>query len=199
MIYLIGASGHAKVIIEILEKMKFRIGGLQDANPDISNLLDYDVHQHLPKFYNNKGDQVIITIGNNAIRKKIAQANSYKYISAIHPSASISKRASIGVGTVVMAGVSINANVRIGKHSIINTNSSIDHDCILEDFVHVSPNAALAGNVTVGEGSHIGIGACIIQGVTIGKWSTIGAGTVIINNIPDGCTVVGNPGRIIKQ
>lgn len=58
-----------------------------------------------------------------------------------------------------------------------------------------SPNAALAGDVKVGEGTHIGIGAQVIQGITIGKWCTIGAGAVIIKDVPDGVTVVGNPGR----
>ena len=32
----------------------------------------------------------------------------------------------------------------------------------------------------------------------IGEWCTIGAGAVIIKDIPDGATVVGNPGKIIK-
>lgn len=198
MIYLIGASGHAKVIIEILEKREYHIGGLQDANPLIKSLLDYDVHEVLPKYFDSRNDELIISIGSNVIRKKIASSSVFNFISAIHPDTNISKRARIGAGTAIMAGVSINSEVRIGRHNIINTNSSIDHDCILEDFVHISPNAALAGNVFVGEGTHIGIGACVIQGITIGKWCTIGAGAVIIKDVPDGSTVVGNPGRIIK-
>lgn len=56
----------------------------------------------------------------------------------------------------------------------------------------------MAGHVEVGEGSHIGIGVSIIQGIKIGKWCTIGAGAVIIKDVPDGATVVGNPGKIIK-
>ncbi|WP_449398442.1 hypothetical protein [Chryseobacterium wanjuense] len=98
-----------------------------------------------------------------------------------------------------MPGVTINAIVKVGRHCIVNTNASIDHDCILEDFVHISPNVALGGNVYVGEGTHVGIGVNVIQGITIGKWCTIGAGAVIISDVPDGCTVVGNPGRIIKS
>lgn len=199
MVYLIGASGHAKVIIEILEQQEIYIGGLQDANPAITSLLDYDVYQEFPTFFDSDDDKVIISIGNNAIRKEIATSVAYKFISAIHPKATISKRAKIGEGSVIMAGVSINSNAMIGKHTIINTNASIDHDCILEDYVHISPNVALAGNVSIGEGTHIGIGACVIQGVKIGKWCTIGAGAVIIRDVSDGCTVVGNPGRIIRQ
>lgn len=198
MIYLIGAGGHAKVIIEILEEQDLSVGGIQDPNPNIKSLFDYEVYKELLTPIDDKNDRVIISIGNNSIRKRIAANSEFMFTSAIHKHACISKRATIGEGSVVMAGVSINSCVEIGKHAIINTNASIDHDCKLGDYVHISPNAVLAGNVRVGEGTHIGIGACVIQGVTIGKWCTIGAGSVIIKDIPDGSTVVGNPGRIIK-
>lgn len=198
-VYLIGASGHAKVILEILEAQEIEVGGLVDDNSLIHYLLEYPVEQELGAFFILKEYKVIISIGNNATRKRIASNYPYKYATAIHPKSNISSRATVGEGTVIMAGVSINSEVKIGMHSIINTNASIDHDCVLEDYVHISPNVALAGNVEVGEGTHIGIGACIIQGVKIGKWCTIGAGAVIIKDIPDGCTVVGNPGKIIKS
>jgi len=198
MIYLIGASGHAKVVLEILEIGCYEIGSLCDANPSIISLLDYKVFPKLPVDFNADNDSLIISIGNNSIRKRIANEHSKNYAVAIHPRANISKRAVISEGTVVMSGVCVNSETRIGMHCIINTNSSIDHDCILDNFVHVSPNAALAGNVFVGEGTHIGIGASIIQGIKIGKWATIGAGAVIIKDVPDYAVVVGNPGRIIK-
>lgn len=199
-VYLIGASGHAKVIIEILEdEEETEIAGLQDLNPEIKSLLGYTVFKQLPEEFDRFKDSLIVSIGNNAIRKKIAESMDCDYTNAIHYSANISQSAYIGIGVVIMAGVSINASSKIGNHTIINTNASLDHDCIIEDYVHVSPNVALAGNVHVGEGTHIGIGACVIQGVRIGKWCTIGAGTVVIKDVPDGATVVGNPGRVIKM
>jgi sugar O-acyltransferase (sialic acid O-acetyltransferase NeuD family) len=198
MVYLIGASGHAKVVIEILENQRVEIGGLQDSNPEIKTLLHYKVFENFPSAFNPIEDKVIISIGNNLIRKRLASLTDYKFISAIHINTNISKRSVIGEGAAIMAGVSINSSCKIGDHVIINTNASIDHDCILEDFVHISPNVALAGNVKIGEGTHIGIGASIIQGIKIGRWCTIGAGAVIIKDIPDGATVVGNPGKVIK-
>lgn len=198
-VYLIGASGHAQVIIEMLEdKAQTEIGGLQDLNPNIKSILGYKVFNKLPEQFDRFKDFLIISIGDNATRKRIAESIECSYTNAIHDSANISKSIDIRKGVVIMAGVSINALTKIGNHTIINTNASIDHDCIIEDYVHVSPNVALAGNVQVGEGTHIGIGACVIQGIKIGKWCTIGAGAVIITDVPDGATVVGNPGRIIK-
>ncbi len=198
MIYLIGAGGHAKVILEILEQRDIEIGGLVDNNPELTSLLGYRVAYELPGIFDPNDDFVIVSIGKNEIRKKVVNSNFYKYLTAIHQNSNISTRSTIGNGSVVMAGVTINSSVKIGAHTIINTNASIDHDCLIEDFVHISPNVALGGDVRIGEGAHIGIGASIIQGVIIGKWATIGAGSVIIKDIPDYAVVVGVPGKIIK-
>lgn len=195
---LYGASGHAKVIIEILELLGLPISSLVDANPNIKTLLGYPVYSSLNNAAIDTNTPILIAIGNNAIRKKLAAVITQSFGTAIHPSATLSSRCEIVTGTVVMAGVVVNSNVRIGNHVILNTNCSIDHDCLIGSYVHISPNAALAGNVTVGEGTNIGIGACVIQGIKIGNWATIGAGTVIIKDVPDYAVVVGNPGRIIK-
>ncbi|WP_313490768.1 acetyltransferase [Sphingobacterium multivorum] len=194
--YLFGASGHGKVIAEILESKALVVDGFIDSDPSKSHVLNYHVVDNIP----SKEVELIIAIGNNHIRKKIVNENPDQvYGIATHRDANISPRTTIGNGTVIMAGATVNVDVSIGKHCIINTNVSVDHDCSIESYVHLSPNVALAGNVSVGEGTHIGIGACVIQGVKIGSWCTVGAGAVIIRDIPDGCTVVGNPGRIIKN
>ena len=190
---IIGASGHSKVVIEIIEEMGGIIAGVIDDNPLITDLLCYKVtNQHL---YNAP---VIVTIGNNRLRKRRVDKVQFEFGIAIHPKANISSRCSISDGSVIMAGVTINSSVIIGKHCIINTNASIDHDCQIADYVHISPNASIGGDVSIGEGTHIGIGSSIIQGIQIGKWATIGAGTVIIKDVPDFAVVVGVPGNIIK-
>lgn len=193
-IAVIGASGHGKVIIEILEEMGNTIAHVNDKDASKKLLLGYPVSTAMPA----ADIPAVIAVGNNKIRKRIAGDMQHSFETAIHPRATISKRCVIEEGTVVMAGVSINSDTRIGKHCIINTNASVDHDCVLGDFVHVSPGVAIAGGVTIGEGSHIGIGSSVIPCVTIGKWVTIGAGTVIIEDVPDNAVVVGVPGKIIK-
>ena len=45
----------------------------------------------------------------------------------------------------------------------------------------------------------IGAGAKVLGNIEIGSYSTVGAGSVVIDNVPEHCTVVGIPGRIIKQ
>lgn len=199
-IFLYGASGHAKVICEILESQHNLPHGLVDDNPLVTSLLDYPVYHTLQQAAVTADDAFIISIGNNRIRKAVVvKLDGIRFTSAIHASAVISPRATIGEGTVVMPNVCVNVHSSIGRHVILNTNCSVDHDCVIEDFVHISPNAALAGGVKVGEGTQVGIGACVMQNITIGKWATIGAGAVIIRDVPDHAVVVGNPGRVIKM
>ena len=193
---LIGASGHAKVILDLLIQNKEQVDEILDANPPATELFGVPVKKDQGTEL-AEATKALIAVGNNRVRKNIAENRKMHYVSAIHPRSYVSPFASIGAGTVVMANASVNPHAVIGQHCIINTGAVVEHDCVLADYVHVSPNAALAGNVTVGEGSHIGIGAAVIQGITIGKWVTVGAGAVIIRDVPDGATVVGNPGRVI--
>jgi sugar O-acyltransferase (sialic acid O-acetyltransferase NeuD family) len=198
--YLYGASGHAKVIIDSLKASGINISGLFDDNPTIKNLLGYMV---LGSFDKERlgNDELIISVGLNNIRKKITEKlpRNINYGKAIHPSAIISEYASIDKGTVVMQGAVIQSDVKIGKHCIINTSTSVDHDCEIEDFVHISPNATLCGAVSVGEGSQIGAGAVVIPGIKIGKWSLVAAGAVVLKDVPDNVLVLGNPARVVKR
>lgn len=195
---LYGASGHGKVIAEIL-----RANGITDIIfwDDSDDAVIWDLVVEKPDTTKLQGGKdLLVSIGVNKIRKMIAERLGpfTKFHTAIHPSSVLSPLANIGEGTAVMAAVVINADALIGQHCIVNTASVIEHDCEVADYVHVSPNATLCGNVIVGEGTHIGAGAVVIPGVKIGAWCTIGAGTVVIKDIPDGSTVVGCPGRVIK-
>ncbi|GGE23894.1 acetyltransferase [Sphingobacterium cellulitidis] len=194
-ISIIGASGHAKVIIDIIEELGYSIEKVFDQDIKKVEILNYKITHN----FINLPKHSIIAIGNNYIRKKIADHNLFDFQALVHPQSVISKYAKLGKGTVVMAGVSVNADASIGKYCILNTNCSIDHDCKIHDFVHISPNASLAGNVEVGECTHIGIGACIIQGIIIGKNCIIGAGSVIVKDVLDGTVIVGNPGKELKK
>jgi sugar O-acyltransferase (sialic acid O-acetyltransferase NeuD family) len=194
---LYGASGHAKVIIDILQAAGVTVSGVFDDNPAIKEVSGIPALG--PYTAQQLHNPLIISIGDNAIRQRISQKLQNDFGRAIHPSAIISPSASIAEGTVVMQGAIIQASANIGKHAIVNTGARIDHDCNVGDFAHISPGAVLSGNVQVGEGTHIGAGAVVIPNLKIGKWCKIGAGTVVIRDIPDGVTAVGNPVRIIKE
>ena len=190
--YLYGASGHAKVIMDILRANNIEIEGLIDDNPQLSDLCGTTI------IHSAKGlSPIIISIGNCKTRKMIAEQLNCKFGTAIHPSAIISPSSSIGEGSVVMAGAVINAEAQIGKHCIINTRASIDHECVIEDFCHIAPGCTISGNVRLGEGTWIGVGSTIIQGVKVGKNCFIGAGSVVVNDIPDNCKAYGVPCKVV--
>lgn len=196
-INLFGASGHAKVIKDIIDAQGDAVGWLYDDAPHCEEIHGKPVFKATDVRVEGP---LIISIGSNHIRKLLSEKYLLRYERAIHPKAIISPTARIGVGTVVMQGAIIQSDAQIGKHCIINTGASIDHECIVEDYVHISPHATLCGNVHVGEGAWIGAGATVIPGIKIGKWCVIGAGSVVINDIPDNTTAVGNPcKRIINN
>lgn len=193
--YLYGASGHAKVIIDILLSQNIEVKALVDDNDTINELVGYPV---VHKFEGL--NPFIISIGDNKIREKIFnKLAGHTFGTAIHSSAIISQNSSLCEGSVVMQGAIIQSGSSIGKHCIINTGASVDHDCNLTDFVHISPQSILCGNVTIGEGTWIGAGTTILPGVKIGKWCIVGAGSVVSKDIPDYSLAVGNRCKIIKS
>lgn len=198
-VFLYGASGHAKVIIDSLIASGISVQGLFDDNPEVKDLLGYKV---FGKFNSQvlQDNQLIISIGFNDIRKKVVErlAIDVNFGKAIHPSAIISEFASVGEGSVVMQGAIIQSSAVVGRHCIINTAASVDHDCVVEDFVHISPHATLCGNVFVGEGSQVGAGAVVIPGIRVGKWSLVAAGAVVMRDVPDNVLVMGNPARVVR-
>jgi sugar O-acyltransferase (sialic acid O-acetyltransferase NeuD family) len=195
---LYGASGHGKVVIDCLESQLIGIDGIFDDDVNKVGLLNYQIlgKYTTAKFSNEK---LIISIGDNQIRKKVSAIIRHKFGVAIHASSVVSKTVTIGEGSVIFHKAVIQSSTKVGKHVIINTAASVDHDCVIDNFAHISPNATLCGNIKIGEGTHVGAGATIIPNIKIGKWSIIGAGCVVIKNVPDNVLVVGNPGRIIKK
>lgn len=191
--YLYGASGHAKVIIDIVKAQGGVVEGLVDDNPNLKELGGTPVLRDATEL-----SPFIISIGNCKIRKMIAERLNCEFSTAIHPSAIISPTATIGEGTVVMQGAIIQAEVQIGKHCIINTKASIDHECVIGDYVHIAPGCTISGDVHVGEGTWIGVGTTIIQGVHVGKNCCIGAGSVIVKDIPENCKAYGIPCKIVE-
>lgn len=195
---LYGAGGHAKVVIDCLLSEKKEIDGIFDDKSDLVSLNGFDVlgrydQEYLPT------QELVVSIGDNQLRKNIVAKIKHKFGKSIHSSAIISDYAQIGNGTVVFHNTVLQSGAKVGKHCIINTGSSVDHSCVIEDFSHISPMVTLCDNVKIGEGTHIGAGATVIPQITIGKWCVIGAGAVITQNLPDYSFVVGVPGKVIRQ
>jgi len=194
---LYGTGGHAKVIISSI----MACGGTVEAffDDDLTRIElcqipiigNYSRGIHADKL-------LVVAVGDNLLRRKLAQKIRHDFGNVIHPSAIIDESVRIGSGSVVFHGSILQTGSVIGDHVIINTRVLVDHDCVVASFVHLAPGVVLCGNVNVGENTLIGAGSMVVPNITIGANCLIAAGSVITHDIPDGSTVRGNPGRIIR-
>jgi sugar O-acyltransferase (sialic acid O-acetyltransferase NeuD family) len=202
---IVGAGGHGKVVADIAQQLGQweDIAFLDDIYPDSTLVGEWKIigKVTVANQFRKEYPEAIVAIGANSLRLEVQRKLShagFQFPVLIHPDASVSRLTSIGAGSVICTQAAVIIGSRIGLGAIINTGASVGHDCALEDGVHIAPGVRLAGGVTVGECSWIGIGAAVKECVSIGRGVVVGAGSTIIRNIPDGVTVVGSPGKIIR-
>ena len=196
-VVVIGAGGHAKVLISTLLARGMAIAAVFD---DDRTKWGMDAQgTRVSETQRERGGSAIIAVGGNARRMEMARALHFEWETVVHPSACVHPSVKIGRGTVIFAGAVIQPDAVIGDHVIVNTGATIDHECVIGDFAHLAPGVHLAGAVQVGEGAFLGIGSVAIPGVKIGRWSTLGAGAVALHDLPDGAVAVGNPARILQK
>lgn len=209
-IIIIGAGGHSKVIVDIIQnEQKYEIAGFIDNNlPMGHKVLDYPVLgkeeeiNTLIKKHEIFGG--IIAIGDNFIRSNVEEkikqlCNEFKFINCIHPKSNIAFNVVMGEGNVVMAGATINTSSEISNHCIFNTNCSIDHDNRIANFASIGPNAVTGGNVEVGEFSAIGIGATVKHNVSIAYNCIIGASSLVNKDAKSNSVYYGIPAKFIRN
>ncbi|RXV72428.1 acetyltransferase [Burkholderia stabilis] len=208
-IVIVGSSGHAKVVIDIVEQAgQYRIAGLIDAfRPRSEETLGYPVlgtERDLPDLIAVHGIAgLLVAIGDNHARANVtadlaALVPGLPCVSAVHPAARIGKASTIGAGTVVMAGVVINPCCAIGDGCIVNTNASLDHDGVMEDFSSLAPGVVTGGNCRIGRGAAIGLGAMLRHRIEVGEHSVVGAGAVVLRDVEPYTVAYGNPARRIR-
>lgn len=200
-VWILGAGGHAKVVLATLQAAGFNPRGYFDDNLGVVGttvrglpvLGPFDLLDHKIPGLLAHG------IGCNAIRAKLVERFSgAEWVTAVHPWTSVHPSVNLGDGTILFAGTVVQPDAIIGPHCILNTACSVDHDSRIDPYSHLAPGTRLAGGVRVGEGAFLGIGACVVPGIAIGAWSTIGAGAVVLGDIPAHVTAVGVPARPCK-
>jgi sugar O-acyltransferase (sialic acid O-acetyltransferase NeuD family) len=187
-IILIGAGGHCKSVIDVIEQEgQFVIVGIVDKPEFLgTDVLNYQVIgsdsdlENLAKKYT----YALVTVGqiqSPEVRIKlfnIAKKAGFNLPKIISSRAYVSNHACIGNGTVVMHDAFINAGTSIGDNCIINSKALIEHDCKVSNHCHISTNAIINGGVTIEDGCFIGSGAVTNNSIVIKKNSFIKAGSI---------------------
>jgi acetyltransferase EpsM len=161
-----GAGGHANVVADLVQLN----GGELTCFFDDSPAADTDQGEVPAIPYQDDTYQqakLVIGIGHNGVREKLAQRVSHRFATLLHPAASVAASAHIGAGTVVLSKSIIQANASIGNHCIINAGACVDHDAVIEDFVHIAPNAYIGGGAVIKKGALIGAGAVVMRNTVI--------------------------------
>lgn len=198
---IIGAGGHAKVVIDALRLVYGTpsINLYDDAqHKQGAILLGIRVETPVPASFELLGD-IHIAIGNNNVRQALGNIlilAGNNFIGVIHPKAVVSPYAVLGKGNFIAAGAIVAADANLGDGVIVNHQAVVDHDCVIGSWVHIAPGAVLGGGVRVGYGTLIGAGAVILPGVKIGANVAVGAGAVVTKDVIDNVTVVGIPARL---
>ncbi len=193
-VVLIGAGGHAKACIEIIEMTgEFSVAEIVGQVPEVGlsffglEIKNTDADLALLR---NKYDYAFIGIGqihNSEPRKEIHSKLlnlGYQLPTIISKHAIVSSSAKIGAGSIVMNGAILSADCKVGKNAIVNSAALIEHDVVVGDDCHVSTRVTINGSSKIGQGTFIGSGTVIRNGIEIGENSFVGMGSVITESLP---------------
>lgn len=195
---ILGAGGHARVVVSILRALEIPVLGCFDDDTRLGQspiketpLLGRcdDIEQHRKNI-----THVYLGIGDNQVRAKMysrATGLGFSLPALVHPAARVEADASIGPGTVVCLGAIVATGASVGCGCILNTGCVLDHESSLGDFVHLAPRSVIAGRTKIGQRSFIGMGAAVAQCLTLGSAVTIGANAVVLRDVPDSAKIVG--------
>jgi sugar O-acyltransferase (sialic acid O-acetyltransferase NeuD family) len=207
---VLGAGGHAKVVIDLLLKLRRSVPAAlePEASERARWVLGVPVKSEHLEMPRHSPDRIELALGIGmptrdpisglVARRALAaryQARGYHFPTLIHPGAIIGAECTFGEGAQVMAGAVVQPSCTIAQFVIINTGARIDHDCILGDGCHVAPGATLGGAIRVGRETLIGIGAAVSQRVEIGERALIAGGAMVIDNVRDNERRLGVPAR----
>jgi sugar O-acyltransferase (sialic acid O-acetyltransferase NeuD family) len=113
----------------------------------------------------------------------------------VHPRASVSTRARIGVNVLLMAGVVVTSNAVIGDHVCILPNSVVHHDSVVGSWTLIGTGVVVTGGVAVEDNCYISSGSTIRNGLRLGTRCLVGLGSTVIRDVAPEETVAGSPAR----
>jgi sugar O-acyltransferase (sialic acid O-acetyltransferase NeuD family) len=203
MIYLIGAGGHGKVVLEalLLQGCEVEVLDAESALEGSAVLGKRVAREEKVLALLEAPASFFAAVGDGQSRERVVErweGHGHRLVRVVHPASHLSASAVLEMGVVVMAGAVVQSESRIAKAAIINSGATVDHDCRIGEYAHLAPGAHLAGGVAVGRGAWVGIGSSVREGVAIGARAVLGAGSVVVDDIPPDVVAYGNPCRVVR-
>ena len=200
-VVIVGTGGHAKVVADAVACAGTdRLIGFAQDEPGADGFLGLPVRAPGDWRDRNAAVAFVVAVGENAVRARLAgrlaAGFGAPFATVVHPRATVARSATLGPGTVVMAGAVINPFAKVGGHVIVNTNATLEHDCAVADFATLAPGAVMCGGCAMGEGAFLGANACLRQGLSMAEWSVGAAGAMIVADVPANSLVAGVPARL---
>jgi sugar O-acyltransferase (sialic acid O-acetyltransferase NeuD family) len=201
-IVILGAGGHARVLIDLVRegyRDRIIVGTVDDdpsAAPDCLGVPLLGASDRLEQLRSDGIEEALLGVGavtNNALRARLYRRlrdSGFHVPTLIHPRAAVEPSARMLPGCQIFAGAIVGSAVALGENVIVNSGAVVSHDCVIGSHVHITPGAILAGAVTVGENSVIGMGVTVYLGIKIGANVTIGNGVHIFRDVPDNATIM---------
>lgn len=197
---LIGAGGHAKVVLALARALGRNVMGVCDPVlareaashwRGLSVLGDDGALQALSPQHVELANGVGQLPTGPHVRQHLHERYvelGFRFPALIHPTATVDASVSVAAGAQVLAGAILQVDVVVGEFSIINTGAQLDHDCQIGRHVHVAPGAVLCGGVTVGSHTFLGAGCTILPTLDIGERCLVAAGSVLARSLRDGAS-----------
>ncbi|MCK4304927.1 MAG: NeuD/PglB/VioB family sugar acetyltransferase [Candidatus Eisenbacteria sp.] len=206
-VVIIGASGHGRVALDLLQAAGCGMAGFIDRGMDPgSEINGAHVLAREPEECELLGKPEVgwfVALGDNATRRSICQRiiklTGRPPVNLIHPSAIVSPSVTLGHGVFIGPGAAVNANSSLADGVIVNTGATLDHDAQVGAYAQISPGCHLAGNAVLGALSFLGVGCCLIPGRSVGAGAMVGAGAVVVRDIPERVVAMGSPARVTRQ
>ncbi|PUB29938.1 sugar O-acyltransferase (sialic acid O-acetyltransferase NeuD family) [Promicromonospora sp. AC04] len=198
---LVGASGLAREVLPITAGYDVR-GILDDRHADLAPVIGgVPVLGPVASAAAHSRALLLLCIGPSGARAAVHERldPGTRFATVVDPSVRNPAGCPVGVGSILLAGVTITADALLGAHVVAMPGVTVTHDCVVADFATLAAGVSLGGGVRVGRAAYLGMNAAVHPGVRIGAGATVGMGAVVLTDVPDGETWAGVPARRIAS
>lgn len=207
-IYILGVGHNTPVYIDLAEACGYHIQGLYHYNSDRTGEFDHGYKilgsfEDLFSLGNLNQKNFALSQGDNEIRssifEKILKAGG-NIPTLIHPTATVSKFATLGKGCIIHINAVVHPDVVIGDNTVLSYNTAITHSSQIGKHCYLAFDTKIGAYTKVEDFVFFGINSHTISGKVdcIGTHAYIGAGALVTKSIEAYNVVMGSPAKVIK-